>query len=764
MRLALVAALAAGLMSAAALADPAPPRALLLELWINGRTQHQVVPVIRREGGLLVARGDLLKAGFALPQGDGLVALSSIAGLTAKIEQATQQLVMTATPALLVAEVFDLRPSVSDDASSGVKARGATLTYDASVGTDDVYAGTKAIAYGGTLGLSIFSPQALFTSNGFANHGIRGMQGARLDSTLAFDDPANLRRLSFGDGITGSLDWSRAVRFGGVQFASDFSLRPQIVTTPLPDFFGEAAVPQSIDVYNGAAKVFEQDVEPGPFEIRNIPIVTGGGTATVVTRDVLGRETTQTISLYTNSSLLAPGLSRYAFDLGLMRQDYGIDSFGYAVPIATATVRRGITDHLTLEAHGEVSPHLALGGLGGTLSLGSLAGVSGALSFAGSTSGKGVLGSVALEARGGPFSWFGEITATDSDYRDLASLDGPLTDRLRAQFGLTTDFGRFGVVGLNWIRSEAASGDRTMLLSSSYSLSLGNGVYFGLSGLRDFRTGHWAVESFLSIPLNPGGLASTSFSNNNGFLTATNSASRPVDPDGGFGYRAFATLGDMRSVEGDVSWIGQHAQLGGGLSFSDAKIAVRGDAGGALVFLNGSIFATRDPGDAVALVKTGKPGVRVYRENRLVAVSDADGEALLPGLVPYAENHIGVETRDYPMSSIITEPDRKVAPRRRSGAIVDLAPPVQHAVLLTLVASSGKPLSLGSRVDIDGSGTPLVVGRDGQLFIADAKRDITASVTAKDGRCTFHVARPTSSGGAIAQIGPVTCAQARRAI
>jgi outer membrane usher protein len=763
MRLALAAALAAGLMSASAFADP--PRTLLLELWVNGHTQHQVISVMRRDGTMLVARKDLVKAGFALSRSDASeIALSSLTGLTAHIDEASQALLLTAAPALLTAQVFDLRPSVMEDGSSAVATRGGTLIYDASVGTDDVRVGTSGVAFGGTLGVSIFSPQALFTSTGFANNDVRGTAGARLDTTLAFDDPANLRRLAFGDGITGSLGWSRAVRFGGVQFASDFSLRPELVTTPLPDFFGEAAVPQSIDVYNGAAKMFEQNVEPGPFEIHNIPIVTGGGTATVVTRDVLGRETMQTISLYTTNDLLAPGLSSYAVDLGLMRQNYGIDSFGYAVPIATGTVRRGITNRLTLEAHGEMSPHLALGGLGGTISLGSLAGVSGALSFAGSTNGNGVLGRVALEARGGPFSWYGELTATDSDYRDLASLDGPRSDRLRAQFGLTTDLGRFGVVGLNWIHAEAASGERTMLLSSSYALSLGDGVYFGLSGLRDFRTGSWAAESFLSIPINHGGLASTSFSDNNGFLTATNSAARPVDPDGGFGYRAFATLGDTRRVEGDVSWIGQHAQLDGGLSFSDAKIAVRADAGGALVFLNGSIFATRDPGDAVALVKTGRPGVRVYRENRLVAVSDDDGEALLPGLVPYAENHIGVDTRDYPMASIITEPDRKVAPRRHSGVIVDLIPPVQHAALLTLVSSAGKPLPLGARVDVDGFGTPLVVGRDGQLFVADARHDIDATVTAKDGRCTFHVARPASSGGAIAQVGPITCTEARRAI
>ncbi len=72
-------------------------------------------------------------------------------------------------------------------------------------------------------------------------------------------------------------------------------------------------------------------------------------------RDVLGRQTTQTFSLFANADMLAPGLSEFSFEAGFLRKGYGAQSFGYGAPLVSATYRRGLDGWLTVEAHGEAA-------------------------------------------------------------------------------------------------------------------------------------------------------------------------------------------------------------------------------------------------------------------------------------------------------------------------------------------------------------------------------------------------------------------------
>lgn len=52
-----------------------------------------------------------------------------------------------------------------------------------------------------------------------------------------------------------------------------------------------------------------------------------------------------------------------------LRRNYGIDSFDYGSMVGSASYRYGLTDYLTLEAHGEGAQKLALGGVGAVAKL-----------------------------------------------------------------------------------------------------------------------------------------------------------------------------------------------------------------------------------------------------------------------------------------------------------------------------------------------------------------------------------------------------------
>jgi len=55
------------------------------------------------------------------------------------------------------------------------------------------------------------------------------------------------------------------VRFGGVQFGTNFSTQPMLVTTPLLAAHGEAVVPSTVDVFVNGRPVASESVPPGPF-------------------------------------------------------------------------------------------------------------------------------------------------------------------------------------------------------------------------------------------------------------------------------------------------------------------------------------------------------------------------------------------------------------------------------------------------------------------------------------------------------------------
>ena len=106
------------------------------------------------------------------------------------------------------------------------------------------------------------------------------------------------------------------MRIGGLQVARNFATRPDLITYPLPQFSGQAAVPSSVDLYINSYKNTSVSVNPGPFTLNTVPYINGAGQATVVTTDALGRQISTTVPFYVASSLLQAGLSDFSLSAG----------------------------------------------------------------------------------------------------------------------------------------------------------------------------------------------------------------------------------------------------------------------------------------------------------------------------------------------------------------------------------------------------------------------------------------------------------------
>lgn len=746
---ALAVLLAAIHMVNAALAESAPP--LLLEVWINGRTRHEVSRVESFGGEFYIAAQDLISAGLHLNDSEKKrqIALRGLPGVSFSVDRVNQRLLITAAEDRLPERVFDLRPR--SDVPQSTSSRGAALNYDLSGTANDISHIRDGASAGGTFGLNLFAPDMLFSTTGFANAGVR-QGGARLDTSLEFDDSSLPRRIVLGDAISGSLSWSRALRFGGIEIASDYSLRPDLITFPLPSFFARASVPETVDVLVGASKVFEENIDPGPFVLHDLPIVTGGGSATIVTTDVLGRESAQTVSLYTTTELLAQGLTDYSVDMGFVRYGYGEQSFDYRTPMASAVYRVGL-DGLTMGAHVEATPQIALGGGEAALSLGGFGVLSAAAAYSHGAPGSGELGALNFQGRIGGVNGFASVEATSSHYQDAAGLEDGAPPHVRMQIGASVAL-PYGSLGVSWIRESNEGASNEAL--ASYAFTAPNGWFVGLTGLRDFNGHSWAAQAFLGIPLD-GGIASTSWSGGTSRATALAQFDVPANPDGGFGYTVTAGTDGGQHLEGDATWIAQHAIVDGAVASDGGTIALRGDASGTLLLSGGEIFAARQTDGAFALVQTGAPDVRIYRDNREVAVSDDAGEALLSGLVPYTENRIAIDPRDYPMASIVANTDQTIVPQKSGMVTVDLAPRRLHPVLITVRFPDGAAPPVRTSVMQSSSPASLMVGRDGEIFIPDLSASEDLSLAIGNGSCVIHVDKPSNANADIPRVGPLLC-------
>jgi outer membrane usher protein len=254
---------------------------LLLEVLVNGHPIGKIGEFVQRDSELLALPGKLRDLGIRVPDR----APSNQADLVPPLGDRgpghpTRPRRCTSPPrrsACCPSYCWPLGAHISEanvPVESGI---GETLDYDV-VGTS---------VSGPNLGSGLFDLRASspwgVVSSGFLGYAGTNPNGPlpysaiRLDSVYTYADFDNLRWYLAGDFINGGLGWTRPVRVGGVQIQSDFSMRPDLVAFPLPSVGGSAAVPSTVDVLVHGTRVLSRQVAPGPFEIPQLPVVTGGG-------------------------------------------------------------------------------------------------------------------------------------------------------------------------------------------------------------------------------------------------------------------------------------------------------------------------------------------------------------------------------------------------------------------------------------------------------------------------------------------------------
>jgi len=758
-------------------AASAADRVLLLEVVVNGRATGRVGEFLNRDGAIYAKPSDLLELGFVLPKGIATdadpIPLSTLPDFRARVDEGRQRLMVDAGDAAL-------RPSELSGASTAGMAAlspsgfGVLLNYDASV----TFAGGRAT--GGVLAeFSAFSPYGVLQNSALVNLTPLPDQKrfVRLDTVFTHTDVSRLRRWRLGDVVTGALSWSRAVRLGGVQIASDFDLRPDLVTYPLPVISASTAVPSTVSVMVNGIQQLSRPVQPGPFAFRSLPVVTGSGEVAVTVSDALGRQTLITLPFYASAALLRPGLASYSLEIGSVRENYGqIDDryYGWA---ASQSTRYGLTEWLTLESHAEATDRIALLGGGVTMLVGTLGILNMALAGSigrgpSSARSAGAMISAGFERKTANLSIGASGSYATAGYRDIAAQHGEPMPKASLNASLGYQFGWLGSFGLAYsgrVSRAQPSGPiqgplvRTFadpeihLITGSYSVSLAGRAAFYATGFKSLRErAGYGVSVGISLALGRV-TASAQASSEGGQSTWSASISKSAQKQDDFGYRAQLSEGatSRRSLEGE--YLSSWGRVSAGADLSSGQIAGRAGARGAVVFAGGSLFASDQIHDSFAIVSTGDvASVPVLYENRPVGRTNAHGKLLIPSLLSYRNNRLAIDATRLTPDIEVGQTWLQVRPPDRSGVMVDFNVRRVAAALLTLHDRDGLPIPLGATVRIEGAADQ-PVGYDGEAYVTGLKPDNRAEVILPDGTICRAQFDYVPVKGEIPLIGPVLC-------
>lgn len=783
----------------AAAAFSMPDGVLYLDVMVNGKSVGPVQRVDYRQGHYYLPASVLKGVGVKVEApGQDPVAVDQIPGVRVELDNATQQLAVTVPSEWLPRQVVDMdaREQASLPAASST---GVLVNYDAYLNRN-----RRITALSVWSEQRLFSPYGAVSSTGTWRGTVKGEAGAgspgfmRYDTQWRYNDPATMHKYVVGDLITDALADSSSVRMAGLQFGRNFATRPDLVTYPVPQFAGQAAVPTAVDLFINNYRMGTQQVDPGPFTLQSLPYINGAGTATVVTRDALGREVSQEVSFYVSNDLLRPGLSDYSASVGFLRRRYGVASFDYGDLAASGVFRRGLTPGWTATGWAQGAPGFAAGGIGSNVQLG-VFGVLNATAAA-SHAAAGRVGRP-LSGEWGPRASYeallgrGTGVAT-TDYNRAAMSGGQWSlgysyanqrfsvglrhtrrDEGFANLGLyrsagrlarqenqataSVSLGRYGSVGMGWFDMNYGPGQRTRLLNLSYGVALGHGVSLYTSANREIGSPGYSAQLSLSISLGDGTSASAGATRDReGRRTEQANYMKAAPLAGGIGWSLGASHSAASSVysQAEVNWRTQRFDLRSGVYGPAGDLSQWAQLGGSIIAMDSALHLSRPVTDAFALVSTdGYAGVPVSFENQYVGDTDASGHLLIPSVTSWYAAHFEIDPVNLPADVKIPVAKTEAAIRDGSGLLLRFPVEKLRAGVFAAMGANGRPIAAGSRVQADGKDVAWV-GREGEVYLETLPATPILRIIPVDGGPACQVSLgslPPQSG--IVRLGSLFC-------
>ncbi|WP_284115728.1 fimbria/pilus outer membrane usher protein [Acinetobacter pittii] len=759
---------------------------LFLNISINSNASEDLVAVKQSKDGKLYIRSSALrtlriKIDEHIPDNQW-VCINDLNGIQFKYLENEQSLNLKVPSNMLTGYSVDLSgQQITSPRLLKMKPLNAAILnyslYQTMTNDENVFSGTAEGIFNSLIGN--FSSGVLY--NGSNETSYSHEKWVRLESKWQYVDPEKIRIYTLGDFISNSPDWGSSVRLAGFQWSSAYSQRGDIVTSALPQFSGSAALPSTLDLYVNQQKIYSGLVPSGPFDIKQLPFISGNE-VTLVTTDATGQQSITKKPYYFSSKILAKGINEFSVDVGVPRYNYGLYSNDYDdATFASGAIRYGYSNSLTLSGGAEASTdslsNLGIGFAKNVLGIGvinadiaasqykdengysALLGLEGRISknISFNTSYRKVFDNYFDLARVSQVRYLkdNQINAESQNYLSYSALADEIF-RAGVNYNFYAGYGVY--LGYNQIKY---SDNSYKLLSSNLSGSLDKNWGFYASAYKDYEN-HKDYGVYFALRYTPSSKvnAITSVSSDSGSLRYRQEIFGLSEPQiSSFGWGGYVER-DQDAKENNASVYASYraraAYLTGRYNRFGDNDQVALSATGSLVAAAGRIFTANEIGEGYAVVTNAGPQSQIINGGVNLGETDKSGRFLIPSLMPYQVNHIYLDPSYLPLNWNVKSTDQKTVVGYRQGTLVDFGAHQVISGLVKLVDQKNSPLMPGYTVRINGQQDG-VVGYDGEVFIPNLLKQNKLEVDLLDhGSCQVDFIY-NSNQYSTKKLGPYVC-------
>ena len=744
-----------------------------LKISLNEEDKGEFLVSITDEGDFLVRAEDLRKMGFSelkgkvtTIEGEEFLSLKSVDGLRVELNEKKLVLEITADPRLLKRTTLMLRYPRQGKVYYPKDTAGF-LNYSLSCFARDSFTYDSTV-FANELGFRV-GDFLLLSDSSYTQRRSEGGQFVRLMSNITYDRREDLKRMVAGDFFASSGDLGSTLNMGGISFSKNYNIDPYFIKYPEIGFSGLASLPSELEVYRDGVLIRRERVAPGGFNLTDIPTYVGSGHVEVVLKDPFGREQRIQLPYYFTDTLLKKGLHEYSYNIGFLREDFGVVSNRYSDVAFLGFHRYGINDSLTAGIRAEASRKLFNIGLSSTYAVPWQLGVINAsVAWSDSKGGRnGIGGSVAYLYQGQNLSFNLLLRGFTRDYSNISIETAPDRTKYDASVGASYFSSLLGSFSLGYAATRKYIGVDEKNILASYSRNITNRSNVTASFKRDMENRANEFNISINYYFNYGITASSSYQRTNGISSERVQILKSLPVGEGFGGRASfeanqAESGDFNNYDLQVQYNAKYGQYAAEFTSVARAETYSFSAAGALTFVKDTLYFSRPIQDSFALVKVGDlKGVRVYSSNQEIGRTGASGKVLIPNLGSYYENQISINDKDIPMEYTISDVMRYVSPPLRSGSYVEFGVQRIQGFTGTLKLKMGqeiKPLEyIEFKLMVEGKGLLSPTGKEGEFYLENIKPGkYRGEVNYLDKDYVFDIIIPKSED-IMVDLGDITC-------
>lgn len=592
----------------------------------------------------------------------------------------------------------------------------------------------------------------------------------RLDTNWTTHNVAKMAQWRIGDSITKAANWSGSTRFFGVQYATDFSVRPDFVPFPLANFTGNANLPTTVDVYLNSLKVYQQQVKQGPFVINNLPVTTGNGDIVIETQDITGKRTNIVMPYYIAPSLLKKGISNFSYEAGVSRDQYATSSSKYRYLLANADYSYGVNDLWTTSAHFASMRESQSLGLTNTLRLGYLGLISASVASNLPKPDHAQSYTFNYGYQTGSFSFNTAVSSSGRRFVDSFSYPTQVFSRPKVIASFTYNNERYGQFFIGYTTSKS-EGIRSRRVDFTYDKSIVTNSFFRVAVGTDIDKKRGSTSCILSLNMVIGENhtnAGVSNGYQSGVRTRSIELSNPISKPIDWGYRVL--LQDNKNVEQrsrvndfDLGLSGQNSIGTGSLRAYEYSKSPGQEVSfsGSVVAMKGEVFLAPPIQQSLALVKVGTlPNIPILYNNQMIGKTNKKGLSLAPNVAPYVPSQIKIDDQELPLDMSVPSMVQTVAPPAGGGVVADFKVRRSKGVEMRMLDDEKNPLDLNSSVKIEGIKEELYLGYNGILYIENVSnlKSLKGKVCDLQNRCCdFNTPINLKNPDPVVEMGNILC-------